>query len=90
MKSVQTDGLISRKFSTLRWGSLLFGIDLGWIVGYGIYWTLLDVFNDFENFWKYESSLQSIFVATTALCAGIALIIVYLIERKAVKAKKEE
>jgi hypothetical protein len=85
MKSVQNDSLIGRKFSSLRWGALLFGIGLGWIVGYGIYGALLEEFSNFENFWKYEHSLESIFVATTALCAGIALIIVYFIERKAFK-----
>ncbi|MCL1849800.1 MAG: hypothetical protein FWF70_00050, partial [Bacteroidetes bacterium] len=63
----------------------------GWIAGYVLYCPLIEYFKDFDHFYRYERGLESIFVATIAFCAGIALIIVYLIERKASKeAKKAE
>jgi hypothetical protein len=62
---------------------LLVGAGIGWILG-GVLWRVL------RNY-EMQSDYGETFVATTALCAGIALIIVYLIERKAHKeAKKEE
>jgi hypothetical protein len=89
MKSVQSDSLLSRKFSTLRWGALLLGAGLGWIMGWILHCIQLEMYTA-NNFYE-KNIMDSTFVASTILCAGIALIVVYFIERKAYTgAKKEE
>jgi hypothetical protein len=90
MKSVQRDSLIGRKFSTLRLGALLFGVGFGWILGWILYLSQTDYVNTLGN-WDKDHFQNSIMISTTAFCAGIALIVVYFIERKAYKeAKKAE
>jgi hypothetical protein len=68
------------RFSSLRWGVLLFSIGLGWILG----WVLITTCN------IQWDSIESAYVSTITLCAGVALIVVYFIERNAYKVKKEE
>jgi uncharacterized membrane protein YbjE (DUF340 family) len=88
MQSVQSDSLLSRKFSTLRWGALLLGVGIGWILGWILYCIQLGMYyenNDFYNLSSFRHAMDSTFIASTVLCAGIALIIVYSIERKAYK-----
>jgi hypothetical protein len=65
------------RFSSLRWGALLFSVGLGWLVGEVIY---------------HDANMDhdSAVISTTAICAGIALIVVYFNERNAYKVKKEE
>jgi hypothetical protein len=76
------------QFSTLRWGALAIGVGIGWLLG----WTMwMQVNYDMSTgTYHHYVDFSSILFATTSLCAGIALIIVYFIERKAVKSKKEE
>jgi hypothetical protein len=90
MKSVQNDSLMGRKFSTLRWGALLLGVGFGWLLGWILYLSQTDYVNTLGN-WDKDHFQSSIMISTTAFCAGIALIVVYIIERKASKeAKKAE
>jgi hypothetical protein len=88
LHAIQFNKMKGAQFSTLRIGALALGIGIGWLVG--SFFTLIgsDVFEGLD--WHYSSYLDSIPVATTALCAGLALIIVYFIERKAYKGKKAE
>jgi hypothetical protein len=81
MKSIQNDSLISIKFLPLRWGALVLGVGTGWLLGEIIYLILR---NNVEYYMHYNSAIISL----TAICAGVALIIVYLIERKLVKEAK--
>jgi hypothetical protein len=85
----QNDGSKSSQFLMLRLGGLALGIGTGWILGWYLNCTQ---FNIHENLSFYQRDMiDSTYIATTALCTGIALIIVYLIERKAYKdAKKGE
>jgi hypothetical protein len=70
------------QFLPLRLGAAAIGIGFGWILGLWIRANMSVV-----QGYGY-SDLDSVLIATTALCAGIALIIVYFIERKAVKGTK--
>ena len=90
MKSIQNDSLMGRKFSTLRWGVLLLGVGFGWLLGWILYLSQTDYVSTL-NGWDKDTFQSSVMISTTVLCAGIALIIVYFIERKAYKeAKKAE
>jgi hypothetical protein len=84
----QNDGSRSNQFLMLRLGGLALGISAGWILGWYLNSTQ---FNMHENLSFYQQDMiNSTTVATTAFCTGIALIIVYLIERKAYKEAKKE
>ncbi|MDR2971438.1 MAG: hypothetical protein LBU83_05865 [Bacteroidales bacterium] len=84
LQSVQKSKFQSNQFSMLRLGVVGIAIGIGWILGNILNEIRVSLTN---NSWGWDSTL----FATIALCTGIALIIVYLIERKAVKeAKKME
>jgi lipoprotein signal peptidase len=70
------------RYSTLRWGSLFVGAGLGIILG-GIFYRVLRNSN-------MHSEYEIFMIASIALCTGIALIIVHIIERKAHKEEKKE
>jgi hypothetical protein len=80
----QNDGSKGNRFLSLRLGAVAMGIGLGWLLGLPVSEYMYHS-NDYTHF-----DLDTAFIATTALCTGIALIIVYLIEQKVHKAKKEE
>jgi hypothetical protein len=81
----QNDGLKFNKFSMLRWGAAALGVGIGWILGFVLYFHQLEMLKHTEELWRFRGMLESVFAATIALSVGIALIIVYLIERKSVK-----
>jgi hypothetical protein len=69
-------------FSPLRWGTLALGVGLGWLIGEMVY--LIQY-----NYAEYRSMGQeSAIISTIAICAGISLIVVYFIERKALKKEQ--
>ena len=91
MKSIQNDSLMGRKFSTLRWGALLLGVGFGWLLSWILYLSQTDYVNSLRWGFEKEAFQNSMMISTTVLCAGIALIVVHFIERKAYKeAKKAE
>ena len=96
LKIAQNTQSQSGQFLMLRLGGVALGIGAGWILGWVLNFTQLNFSEIYANGnvsyrWKMESMMDSTYIATTALCTGIALIIVYLIERKAYKeAKKAE
>jgi len=83
VKFAQNDQSKSTQFLMLRLGGLVLGIGTGWLLGIHISSNLFDVR---DIFYTYE--INSTIIASTALCAGIAMIVVYLIERKAYKNAK--
>jgi hypothetical protein len=81
----QNEGSKGNRFLMLRLGGLALGIGLGWLLGLPIN----EYMYDSGNYSRFDR--DTAFIATTAICAGVALIIVYLIERKAYnEAKKGE
>ena len=87
---LQKEGIKGNRFSSLRWGSAAIGIGIGWLLGFIINMQIID-FELIENrTYRNFMDLDSIYIATTALCVGIALIVVYLIERNAFKVAKKE
>jgi len=72
------------QFLMLRMGALSLGVGIGWILGRLFYEMMRQNYGS-----GMRNELDSTIIATIALCAGIALIIVYLIEKKAVKEAKE-
>jgi hypothetical protein len=84
----QCNKMHGNQFSSLRWGALAMGAGIGWLAGWllnmHIQYNMPEIHSYYSN-----HSLDSVIIATTALFAGIALIIVYFIERKAYKAKEE-
>ena len=70
------------QFLSLRLGAVAIGIGFGWILGLMMKSNMSGV-----RGYGYED-LDSVLIATTALCTGIALIIVYFVERKAYKEAK--
>jgi len=81
------------QFSMLRLGGLALGVGAGWILGWGINFTQLnipEIYASKDIFYKnnMENLINSTYIATIALCAGIALITVYLIERKTLQKSK--
>ena len=86
IKIAQNEQSKSTRFLMLRLGSLALGIGAGWLLGIHINSNLFDLKDIY-----FTHEMNSTIIASTALCAGIALLIVYLIERKAYKdAKKGE
>ncbi|MCL2289818.1 MAG: hypothetical protein FWC34_03825 [Bacteroidetes bacterium] len=83
--TVQMNGLKGNQFFTLRWAALLIGAGVGWFLG----WVLFSVLKNQNLYVSYDTYSLTL-VASTAICAGIALLIVYLIERKAYKERKKE
>jgi len=85
---LQKEGIKVNRFSSLRWGAVATGIGLGWLLGFIITMQTVNVelLDDFH--YRNFMDVDSIYIATTALCAGIALIVVYLIERNAFKGAK--
>jgi len=84
LHTVQCSKMQESQFSSLRWGTLAIGVGLGWITG----WILDLQIRYLDTDFSYSS--DSLMIATTAIFAGVALIIVYFIERKTYRAKKEE
>ena len=72
-----TQGDLSKgnRFSSLRWGVLALGVGLGWFIG--------DIIHLYSH-----SSHDATIISTTAIFVGIALIVVYGIERKELKKTK--
>ena len=70
------------QFLMLRLGALSLGIGIGWILGRFFYEMMRQTYD-------VRGELDSMLIATIALCAGIALIVVYLIEKKAVNEVKK-
>jgi hypothetical protein len=79
LQTTQFNNFKGNQFFSLRFGAVAIGIGLGWILGLWLKSYMLEM-----KSWGWNER-DSALVATTALCTGIALIIVYLIERKAVK-----
>jgi hypothetical protein len=84
LQTTQNKIFKSNQFLPLRLGAVAIGIGFGWILGL-ILKGYMSLFSTY-----YNSDRESALIATTALCAGIALLIVYFIERKAVKDTKRE
>ncbi|MCL2312110.1 MAG: hypothetical protein FWC41_06445 [Firmicutes bacterium] len=87
LKIAQNDQSKSSQFLMLRLGGLALGIGAGWILGWVLNNTRLDIYQAQTN-WYQREVMDSTIIATTALCVGVALIIVYLIERKSYKEAK--
>jgi len=85
LSSAQISGLKGNQFFTLRWAALLIGAGIGWFLG----WILFSALKNYNFDMRYETYGLTI-AAAVAICAGIALLIVYLIERKAYKEVKKE
>jgi hypothetical protein len=86
LQIVPKSGLAGYPFFSLRWAALLIGGSLGWPLGL----TVNSIMQN-SNFDMGYDAYQLTFVASIAFCAGIAMLIVYLIEWKAYKdAKKGE
>jgi len=74
------------QFLMLRLGAVSFGVGIGWILGRLFYEMMRHNYGS-----GIHNDLDSMLIATIALCAGIALIVVYLIEKKAAnEARKAE
>jgi len=74
------------QFLMLRLGALSLGIGIGWILGRLFYEMMRQNYGA-----DMRGELDSTLIATIAFCAGLALIIVYLIEKKEFnEAKKVE
>jgi len=71
------------QFLMLRLGALSLGIGIGWILGRLFYEMIRQNYGS-----GMRNELDSTILATIALCAGIALIVVYLIEKKAFNEAK--
>ena len=84
LQASQINNFKGNQFLSLRLGAVAIGIGLGWILGLMMKPNMYGIsgygYDDFD----------SVTVATTALCAGIALIIVYFVERKAYKEAKSQ
>ena len=84
LQAAQSNKFRNNPFLMLRLGAVALGVGFGWIIGLILAQPNLGI-----EFGRGEK--DSVFIATTAFCAGIALIIVYIIEQKAIKdAKKGE
>ena len=68
------------RFSSLRWGVLALSVGLGWFLGELMYWEAYNV--------GHHISRESMIIPPTAIFAGIALIVVYFIEKKDFKKTK--
>ena len=82
---LQKEGIKGNRFSSLRWGAVLVGAGMGWLIG----WAFYGVLRNCDSFVFY-GNFESMVISTIALCAGLALIIVHLIERNAYKGAKKE
>lgn len=90
IKIAQNEQPKSSQFLMLRLGGLALGIGAGWVLGILLNSLQFDI-SYVEKSFYYRDMMNSTYIASTALCTGIAMITVYLIERKAYKpAKKEE
>ncbi|MCL2435152.1 MAG: hypothetical protein FWD09_03295 [Lentimicrobiaceae bacterium] len=86
LRIAQNSGFAGNQFFSLRWAALLIGGSLGWPLGLVLYNTMQN-----NNVDMGYDAYSLTFVASIAFCAGIAMLIVYLIEWKANKdAKKKE
>ena len=83
LQAAQNNKIQNNPFLMLRLGALALGIGFGWILGLILIQPNLGI----EFGWGEK---DSVFIATTAFCAGIALIVVYIIEQKAIKEAKKE
>jgi len=86
LHAVQSSKVQGSQFSSLRWGAIAMGVGIGWLVGWLLNIQIQYEYSEICNH-HYSYSSASIIIATTALFAGIALIIVYFIERKAYKSR---
>jgi len=84
LQVAQSKKLQGNPFLMLRLGAVALGVGFGWILG------LILVQPNTGIVFNWNSERDSVFIATTAFCAGIALLIVYIIEQKAIKATKKE
>jgi hypothetical protein len=84
LQTVQKDNFQRNQFVPLRLGAAAIGIGVGLLIGVIIKGNMLQL-----DIYRYQDT-ESALIATTALCAGIALIIVYFIERKVYKEAKNE
>jgi hypothetical protein len=84
LQAAQNNKIRNNPFLMLRLGALALGIGFGWILG------LILVQPNTGIVFNWDSERDSVFIATTAFCAGIALLIVYIIEQKAIKEAKKE
>jgi di/tricarboxylate transporter len=83
LQSAQKSKFQNNHFLMLRLGVVAIAVGIGWILG--------NILNEIQmglsnNHWGWDSTL----IATVSLCVGIALIIVYFIERHAAKEVKKE
>jgi len=78
LQAAPKSNFLSNQFLMLRLGAVAFGIGAGWLLG-----LIIKLMCDLS--WSDEGS---VYVAGVSFCAGIALIIVYLIEQKAYKEAK--
>jgi len=82
LQAAQINNFKGNQFLPLRLGAVAIGIGFGWILG------LLMKANMYGISGYGYRDFDSVSVATTSLCTGIALIIVYFVERKAYKEAK--
>lgn len=75
-------------FSTLRIGGILLGIGAGILIG-GVVSAGFNQLDLPQNF-RIHQLVETVMGASVMLCAGISLVIVYAIERKEFKNKKEK
>ena len=81
LNDAQNNTSNDNRFSSLRWGVLALSVGLGWFLGELMYWEAYNIGN--------HISRESMIIPPTAIFAGIALIVVYFIEKKEFKTKKE-
>ena len=85
LQSAQNAKFQNNPFFMLRLGVLSLGVGIGWILG----WVFYIWMKSCESTAEHLHDLDSVFIASVALCAGIALVVVYLIEQKAIKEAKK-
>jgi len=83
MQTSQNSKFLRNPFIMLRLGACSLGVGIGWILGRLLYEVMKQSGADMRG------ELDSTILASVALFAGIALIVVYLIERKALKESKK-
>jgi len=83
LNSTLSEKTKNNRFASLRWGTLALGVGLGWILGEILYVSA-------RNNVGYSMNHDSVLISSTAICTGIALIVVYFVERKALNESKNE
>ena len=82
LQTAQSNKFQNNPFLMLRMGALSLGVGIGWILGSAIY-------ENRRSFTTENISRNPTCLAMICLCAGIALIVVYIIEQKAIKEAKK-